>query len=107
MLVFQNDGHIIAIELKLSDWKKALVQAQNYQLAADLVYIAFPLEKCELVIKRAKERLERKGIGLLAVDEKTKQVNIVLPAKKSKVMFGRLTKQEIIKQKRKQKRKRL
>lgn len=107
MLVFQKNDHIIAIELKLSDWKKALVQAQNYQLAADLVYIAFPLVKCELVVKRAKETLETKGIGLLAVDEKTKQVSIVLPAKKSRIMFGRLTKQEIIKQKRKRKRKRL
>jgi hypothetical protein len=107
MIVFQNDDVIIAIELKLADWKKALIQAQNYQLATDLVYMAFPSSKCELVLKRAKSQLQKKGIGLLSVDEKTQQVKNVLAAKRSGFMFGRLTKQEIVKQKRKNQRKRL
>ena len=88
MIVFQKDNTSIAIELKLADWKKALIQAQNYQLATDFVYLAFPFSKCELVLKRAKKKLQQKGIGLLSVNEKTKNVNVLLAAKKSTVLFG-------------------
>jgi hypothetical protein len=108
MVVFQKNNDIIAIELKLANWKKALVQAQNYQLAVDLVYLAFPSSKCDLVLKKAKTKLNNRGIGLISVDEKTKQVNEVVPAKKSVLSFGRLSKKEIInKRKRGYQRKRL
>ncbi|MBS3749161.1 MAG: hypothetical protein KGY65_03720 [Candidatus Thermoplasmatota archaeon] len=99
MIVFQKDNTSIAIELKLADWKKALIQAQNYQLATDFVYLAFPFSKCELVLKRAKEKLRHKGIGLFSVDEETRKVSEVLAAKKSTVLFGRLSKKEIINRK--------
>ena len=99
MIVFQKNNTSIAIELKLSDWKKALIQAQNYQLATDFVYLAFPLSKCELVLKRAKKKLQQKGIGLLSINEETKNVNVLLTAKKSRVLFGRLSKKEIINRK--------
>lgn len=98
MIVFQKNNDIIAIELKLADWKKAVVQAQNYQLAADLVYIAFPSSKCDLVLKRAKKKLVSKGIGLISVDEQTEHVTVVIPAKKSMFIFGRLSKRELINQ---------
>lgn len=107
MVIFQKNDVIIAIELKLADWKKALIQAQNYQLATDFVYMAFPSSKCELVLKRAESQLRKKGIGLLSIDEETQQVKDALSAKRSGFMFGRLTKGEIIKQKRKNQRKRL
>lgn len=96
MIVFQKNNDIIAIELKLTDWKKAIVQAQNYQLAADLVYIVFPSSKCDLVIKRAKKKLMSKGIGLISVDEHIGHVEVVIPAKKSMFSFGRLSRKEII-----------
>ncbi|HMA83361.1 MAG TPA: hypothetical protein VKP59_03940 [Candidatus Thermoplasmatota archaeon] len=99
MIVFQKDKTSIAIELKLADWKKALIQAQNYQLATDFVYLAFPFSKCELVLKRAKNKLQQKGIGLLSVNEVTKQVTLLVAAKKSTVLFGRLSKKEVINQK--------
>ena len=99
MIIFQKDKTSIAIELKLADWKKSLIQAQNYQLAADYVYLAFPFSKCELVLKRAKNKLQQKGIGLLSINEETKNVNVLLTAKKSRVLFGRLSKKEIINRK--------
>lgn len=99
MIIFKENNSSIAIELKLADWKKALIQAQNYQLAADYVYLAFPFSKCELVLKRAKNKLQQKGIGLLSVNEETKKVTVLLAAKKSTVLFGRLSKKEVINQK--------
>ena len=42
-LVAFKKNDVIAIELKLKDWKKALMQAKNYQLGADLVFLAVPL----------------------------------------------------------------
>jgi hypothetical protein len=108
MVIFQKNNDIIAIELKLADWKKALIQAQNYQLAVDFAYIAFPNKKSELVLKRSKEKLIQKGIGLLSVDEQTEQVDVLIPAKKSSFSFGRLSKKDLVNQrKRVFKRKRL
>lgn len=98
MVVFQKNNDIVAVELKLADWKKALVQAQNYQLAADFTYVVFPSSKCNLVLKRAKKKLDEKGIGLLFVDEQNKNVEMVIPAKKSVGLFGRLSKKDIINQ---------
>ena len=91
---------MIAVELKLSDWKKALVQAKNYQLGAEYVYIAFPLKKSYLVLRKAKDNLLREGIGLLVVNEEM-QVHEVISAKKSQKMFGVLRVSEIKKQERK------
>jgi hypothetical protein len=99
MVVFQKNHDILAIELKLADWKKALVQAQNYQLATDFVYIAFPSSKSKLVLKKAKNTLDEKGIGLLCIDEQTKQVEKIVTAKKTVFSFGRLSKKEIMNQK--------
>ena len=101
MIVFQKNDDIIAIELKLADWKKALVQAQNYQLAVDFVYVAFPILKCDLVLKRAEKKLIQKGIGLIGVDEHTQQVYILIKAKKSPFLFGRLSKRNLINQRKK------
>jgi hypothetical protein len=101
MVVFQKNHDILAIELKLADWKKALIQAQNYQLATDFVYLAFPSSKSKLVLKKAKNTLENKGIGLLSIDEQTKHVNEMVAAKKSVFSFGRLSRKEIMNQKNK------
>ena len=40
-----KDNSVNAVELKLRNWKKAIIQAKNYQLGADYVYVAFPLIK--------------------------------------------------------------
>lgn len=98
MVIFQKNDDIVAVELKLADWKKAVIQAQNYQLAADYVYLVFPSKKCDLVLKRAKEKLLEKGIGLIGVNEYNQQVTVCMPAKKSAVLFGRLSKKELINQ---------
>lgn len=99
-IVAYNNMTLVAVELKLNDWKKALIQAKNYQLGAEYVYIAFPLKKSYLVLRKAKDELLREGIGLLIVHEDLK-VREVIAAKKSQKTFGVLCASEIKKQERK------
>jgi hypothetical protein len=56
----------VAVELKLSNFAKAVRQALLYQLCSDLVYIAMPLSnanRCE------KETVRRYGIGIIGIDD--------------------------------------
>ena len=81
---------VISIELKLNNWKKAIIQAKNYQLGSDYVYIAFPLQKTFKILNKAKYILINEGIGLLSINEMSNKVNTIIKAKKSKRMFGRI-----------------
>jgi hypothetical protein len=56
----------VAIELKLTDWRRALIQSLLYQLCADLVYIAMPRNSALRVDRAA---LKAEGVGLLAVND--------------------------------------
>jgi len=93
----------IAVELKLSNWKKAIVQAKNYQLGADYVYIVFPMMKSYNVIRKAENILKKEGIGLLVVNEKTTKVSEIIKPYKSKKKMGDLSKNNTKYKKRKQK----
>lgn len=81
---------VISVELKLNNWKKAIIQAKNYQLGSDYVYIAFPLQKTFNILNKAKYILNNEGIGLLSINEMSNKVNTIIKAKKSKKMFGRI-----------------
>lgn len=65
-VVAQRGEELVAIELKLEDWREALAQAMHYQVAAHRAYIAMPLDHAILPL-RQRSRLERQGIGLLGV----------------------------------------
>jgi len=65
-LLVQHEDELIAVELKLEDWREALAQAMHYQVAAHKSYIAMPLHGAALPL-RSRSRLERQGVGLLAV----------------------------------------
>ncbi len=95
VVAFHPDKTVSAVELKLSDWKKALIQAKNYQLGADYVYVVFPLAKCPLVLQRAQQDLTENGIGLFVVDEVTKNVQRILSAAMSQRKIGTLTLDEV------------
>jgi hypothetical protein len=69
----------IAIELKMTDWKRALYQSMIYQLCSDYVYIAVPLKSARRVDLSI---LEAHGVGLIVVDESLR-CSIDLEAKKS------------------------
>lgn len=95
LVVFTPDDTVIAVELKLSDWKKAFIQAQNYQLGSDYVYVAFPEKKRSLLEKKVVLMLKKKGIGLLIVDSLTHQVSEAIGPKRSEIRFGTISLQEL------------
>lgn len=66
LLAERGGGELVAVELKLEDWREALAQAMHYQVAAHRAYIAMPLHGAVLPL-RSRSRLERQGVGLLAV----------------------------------------
>jgi hypothetical protein len=86
---------VISVELKLNNWKKAIVQAMNYQLGSDYVYIGSPLQIIHDILRKYELKLLKEGIGLLSINEKTNIVSIVIEAKKSRRMIGRLNINEI------------
>lgn len=83
-IVAFKEENIIAVELKIKNWKKAVIQAKNYQLGADYVFIAVPLMKSFNILRKAQCNLENEGIGLLVVNEKNCMVSKLINAKKSK-----------------------
>ena len=66
----------IAVELKLTDWRRALEQALLYQLCSDYVYIAMPERSAGKVDKA---ELQSQGIGLISVLE-SGDCHCLLPA---------------------------
>lgn len=66
LVVFEiSSSEIIAIEVKVSNWKRALQQALYYRLCADRTFVALWHE----YIHRIKPELfKEKGIGLLEVN---------------------------------------
>jgi hypothetical protein len=70
-----------AVELKLSNWQKALRQAVIYQLCADYAYVAMP----EAVARVLDLKLFRDaGVGLLGVSLDTQNVRVVLHPARSR-----------------------
>ena len=96
IVAFKN-GLVTAVELKITDWKKAIIQAKNYQLGADYVYVAFPLMKTYNILRKAEFIFKKNGIGLLIVNEKSSKVSMIIEAKRSKNNIGKLTLGEVYK----------
>ena len=90
-IVAFKDDTVTAVELKLQNWKRAIIQAKNYQLGSDYVYIAFPLMKSYSILRKAEFNLKSNGIGFLIVNEKTSKVSEIIEARKSNRKIGTLT----------------
>jgi len=94
LIAFKKD-EVIAIELKLKDWKKAIFQAKNYQFGCDYVYLAVPLMRVYNIIKKAEHLLMKDGIGLLVVTEDSCEVRKIIEAKPSKKKICNINIKEI------------
>jgi hypothetical protein len=86
-----KDEKTIAIELKIRDWKKAIIQAKNYQLGCDYVYLAVPLLRSYNILRKAEFNLKKEGIGLLVINEKTCEVRKIISAKRSNKQMGKVS----------------
>ena len=72
-------GTTFSIEVKVKDWKTAILQAQRYLCFSDYSYIAMPDKYIKNVCI---DIFEDSGIGILSVSDD--KINEVLTAKKSK-----------------------
>jgi len=68
-LVGVGPDRVVAVELKLSDWRRALRQAVAYQVAVDEAWVAMPLPAAARAYREA-WRFRDEGVGLLAVDDR-------------------------------------
>jgi hypothetical protein len=55
---------LVAVELKLRDWRKACVQASQYLIFADAAVVAMPASR---VTSALLEEAERLGLGVVGV----------------------------------------
>lgn len=73
---------VLTFEAKLSDWRKALLQARTHQSFADFAYVAF-----DAAFKRRFERglsaYARQGVGLFAIAANGGGASAVLPSRRS------------------------
>lgn len=66
LYAYRGDDEPVAVELKLTDWKKAVRQAQAYQLGAVYTYVALPVLHVSTVMRRSRD-LRSRNVGLLGV----------------------------------------
>jgi hypothetical protein len=86
----------VGVELKINNWKKAVIQAKNYQLGCDYAYIAFPLNRVFNILRKAEHILKKEGIGLLVVKEKNCDVCKIIDAEKSNKKMGCISKNKFL-----------
>lgn len=66
LYAYQEGDEPVAVELKLTDWKTAVRQAEAYQLGALFTYIALPLLHVPKILRQART-LRSRNVGLLGV----------------------------------------
>lgn len=85
-LVAVKDGRVVAVELKVSDWRQALRQAVAYQLGADYSFVAMPFKHaCKAY--RNRFWFKKEGVGLIAIRPHRKDVRILLEPERSTRMM--------------------
>ncbi len=66
LFAYRGDDEPVAVELKLTNWKKATRQAEAYQLGAVYSYIALPVIHVPRILRQA-GALRSRNVGLLGV----------------------------------------
>lgn len=69
-LVLQDltTSYITAVEFKMHDWKRAILQAQSVGLCFDFLWICLPKPKTQAGCRTIIETCEIKGVGLYLYD---------------------------------------
>lgn len=82
VLMQKTSEKVIAVEAKVKDWRRALRQAINYQLAADESYVAISKKHANSIDCG---KFERTGVGLIVIDLDSGKADIAIPAKESTI----------------------
>lgn len=77
---------VVAVELKMRDWRMALQQAIAYQLGADFSLVAMPLEGA-LAAFRNRHLFLKDDIGLMAVKYPEAEIRILIEPGESRRMI--------------------
>jgi len=75
--------HAVSLEVKRSDWRKALFQARGYRAFANEAYVVFD-GAFEARFRRRVGAYAHYGIGLIAMDAATLRTTSLLPAQASR-----------------------
>lgn len=87
-LVAVRDEEVVAVELKLTDYRMAQRQALAYQVGAHRSYVGLPLEVALRALRRHRHAFEQSGTGLLAVSlDHAPQTRELLPARTHEARF--------------------
>jgi hypothetical protein len=85
-IVAVGNGRIIAVELKLENWRQAIRQALAYQLGADYSVVGMPLGKA-IDAYRNRYYFRKEGLGLFGVRVRTPEVRVLIePEPSTRVM---------------------
>jgi hypothetical protein len=87
-VVAVRDDSLLAVELKVSEWRHALRQAMAYQVWAPEAYVALPFAHA-LRAAHHRYRFDTEGIGLLGILDG--EVRTLLPAAPSPRLFPALS----------------
>ncbi|WP_428897031.1 hypothetical protein Dip518_000816 [Parelusimicrobium proximum] len=76
---------VIAFEMKLADWKKALFQAYKYLTYADKAIIVIP-RMAEQTIEENIINFKKLGVGLWLFDTESKKINKIFTPQDNKML---------------------
>ena len=77
LAAIDEQGNLIGIEFKLTDWKRALSQAQRSKNAFDFVYVCLPGGR---YIDKLVREASTHGVGVMTFDRVANGIKIQLPA---------------------------
>jgi len=85
-LVAVGNGRIIAVEMKLENWREAIRQAVAYQLGADFTVVGMPLGNA-INAYRNRFYFHKEGVGLFGVRVRTPEVRVLIEPERSTRMM--------------------
>ncbi|MFQ6061100.1 MAG: hypothetical protein ACE5KV_07405, partial [Thermoplasmata archaeon] len=85
-LIAVKGSEVVAVEIKIRDWKQALKQAVAYQLGADYSLVAMPFNTaCEAY--RNRYWFQKEGVGLIAIRPHHRDTRVLLEPERSARML--------------------
>ncbi len=89
-LVMQNntDATISAVEFKIHDWKRAILQAQSVSICFDYLYICIPKPKTSKGYQSVRSTCEANGIGLYVFDSDKKTFEKSIDSPKTEAVWS-------------------
>lgn len=80
-IVAKKGKWLTFIEVKLFNWRKAIIQCRAHELIADYIYIAISTKK---ISKEFHQIATSRGYGIIKIDAYSKDIDIILKANMNK-----------------------